>query len=99
MKHWLGRPPKDEPLINVERWTGKDWIKDDGEPGLAFTATLVNCVTGGPPMAYGPGCDCWLDKKCPMVIATERNVELHHCSNGRVMVRVRKTKPRPKKKS
>lgn len=75
------RPPKDL-VLNVERWTGTEWIADDGKPGLAF----VGLDEAGVPYAISTRCGgaCFKSKSgCVKDIAHKRNTMRYSCSNGR----------------
>ena len=78
--HRKCRPP--EGAVNVERWTGRRWIPDDGEPGYAFIGQLVQNLA---PIAWFVRCDCFARSDCPARRASYRNCERHGCSNGQNM--------------
>jgi len=72
-----GRPPKGS--INVERWTGRRWIEDDGQPGLAFSYQDDQ----GFPFAIACDCDCpAFSEACPLERAMNRTFARWSCANG-----------------
>lgn len=84
-KHYLIRPPKE--AIEVHKWNGKEWILDDGKPGLAFSAkiSLTKAKSGNLqlyPKAYYPYCNCGADSNCPSNIASRYTTSRWGCSNG-----------------
>lgn len=82
--HYKFRPPRCLVLTEVERWTGRRWVPDDGEPGYAFSARQRH---NGYPYAFFPNCEC--DGNCPVRIASSRTCERFGCSNGRTVYRPR----------
>jgi hypothetical protein len=77
VQHYLIRPPVN--AYNVERWTGTEWIPDDGEPGICFSG---QSEAYGIPYAWVPNCACSLtDKNCPSVLATNRTCYKFKCAN------------------
>jgi len=68
--HIPGRPPVF--AQNVERWTEKGFIRDDGKPGLAFSGKIE-----GVPMVWSQDCGCPNpdDCDCPMWDAHIRTFE------------------------
>lgn len=87
-KHWVGRPPAGS--TKVERLTreGK-WVPDDGKNGLAFSGLGGEGAHPFTPFAWGPGCDCGFDDKCPFRQAMTRTCARFSCANGRDMRRKR----------
>lgn len=79
MKHQkLGRPPND--AQDCERWTGTEWVPDDGQLGLAFSYRDSKLF----PYALAGYCECLgYDVNCPRSVASHRNVERWRCSNGK----------------
>lgn len=75
-RHFKIRPPKD--AHNIERWTGTEWIPDDGEPGLAFSGSAGR----GYPAAWFPECRCFAEPNCPKRRAMDRTCERFRASNG-----------------
>ena len=87
-EHWLGRPSGNSELKEVERWTGAQWVKDDGKPGLAFSG-----LDGSTPIAWSSeGCACDSQashEKCPMNRSLRYTAKRFGCANGQVMKRLR----------
>jgi hypothetical protein len=77
----LIRPPNGS--RDVERWTGTEWIADDGLPGLCFSGKDSNGMFGFP-VAWYPKCERdGVGKDCIHTIAMNRTVDRYSCANGR----------------
>jgi hypothetical protein len=95
MSHWLGRPP--DGATQVERWTGTEWVPDDGLVGLAFSGMFFGAPAHSKdpsryfPYAWGPNCDSSChDPNCPHKVAMRRTFKrFNGCSNGCPMVKVK----------
>lgn len=88
--HGLCRPP--EGAVDAERWTGTDWIPDDGKPGLCFSGKENRF-----PFAWYPeaaiGCkNRYETKLCVAELAGNRTADRFHCSNGRGVAVIAKAK-------
>lgn len=98
MKLKKGRPSKD--ATEVERWTGRRWVKDDGKPGLAFSGKRPIPVVFGKtfliPVAWYPASclrgACGFNEKCICRRAMSRTSARWSCANGYAMERARKRK-------
>ena len=83
----LGRPPED--ALSVERWDGKEWVPDDGEPGYAFSGHDAR----GVPYAWYTNCDCFFDSKCLNRLAMSHTCDRFGCANGRDLTQSSRVAP------
>ena len=74
-----GRPPSD--ASEVERWTGSEWIQDDGLIGQAFVGKDVH----GYPIAWAVDAkDCY-DTSSFINLAVRRCADRWYCANGKLL--------------
>jgi len=87
--HWLGRPTETPHPKSIERWTGAEWVPDDGNPGLAFSGLSDGFGGFGTPTTWTSSCSCdWMNGTCPARIAVNRTVKRYSSSIGKDMVRM-----------
>lgn len=96
--HPLCRPPKGATEVLRLKENGR-WIKDDGEPGLAFvglsgriTNTVTNEITAEnvDASAWVASCNCKVHGECPASKALNKACDVY---DGASLVRRPKVKP------
>lgn len=75
----MGRPPAE--AVNVQRWTGRRWVLDDGKPGQAF----VGQSNGGTPFAWTVDMEdpAWKRERQFAARAISYACSIWQCANGR----------------
>lgn len=83
-QHLLCRPPKG--ATEVERWTGKEWKKDDGKPGLAFSYLEgLTPVAGATTCGENASCFRLARVSCIFDAALHHTCDRWGCANGRAL--------------